>query len=219
MIKKYHYKTLRDKGFGEHRDKGSRFFAHAFHVENQEQINKYLDEIKKSHSKASHHVYAWRLGLEGISFRANDDGEPSGTGGRPILGQIDRVELTNALVVVTRYFGGTLLGTSGLINAYRHAAALAIEDSGIIEKELSDYYRFICDYTHMPLIMDAAKKNHLQIIAQKFGAVCELTIQFPQLTWKDNLIEFIAGALNLRKDQVAAEALSPQLIWEFMGSW
>ncbi|MEY3320988.1 MAG: family er yigZ [Bacteroidota bacterium] len=219
MKNKYQYKTILKTGYGEYRDRGSKFIAHSFPIEKQDQINIHLEEIRKLHGKASHYCYAWRLGLDGLQYRANDDGEPSGTAGKPILGQIDSAELTNTLVVVTRYFGGTLLGTSGLINAYRNAAALAIENAEIIEKELSDYYLFICDYTKMPLLLDTAKKHNLLIIKQEFDIECKLTIQFPQSKWKDKIAIFLSNALDLRIDQVESDALFPDLQWELSGTW
>ena len=219
MKDKYLYKTLLKNGFGEYREKGSKFLGNSFPINNPEEINMILEEIKKTHPKANHHCYAWRLGLEGTQYRSNDDGEPSGTAGKPILGQIDSAELTNSLVVVTRYFGGTLLGTSGLISAYRNAAALAIENTEIIEKELSDYYHFVCEYTKMPLLMDAAKKYNLLIINQEFDLNCKLTIQFPLSKWKDKLPVFLSNALDLRTDQVASDDLFTDLKWKFAGTW
>ncbi|MDV7392848.1 YigZ family protein, partial [Arthrospira platensis SPKY1] len=117
------YRTLSGPSTGEFRDRGSKFLAYAFPVYTDEEIGLHLEEVRKLHPKARHHCYAYRLGLDGNHFRANDDGEPSGTAGRPILGQIDSFGLCNVLLVVTRYFGGTLLGTSGLINAYKLSAA------------------------------------------------------------------------------------------------
>jgi uncharacterized YigZ family protein len=215
----FKYKSLKSRGVGEFRDRGSKFLSFAVPIINVDEVNPVLEEIKKLHSKASHHCFAWRLGLDGISFRANDDGEPSGTAGKPILGQIDSAGVTNTLVVVTRYFGGTLLGTSGLIQAYRNAAALAIENSGIVEKELATYYSFSCDYSKMPLLMDAIKNYNLTILQQEFGINCKLTIQFPQSKWDGKLPEFLSFALSLRIDQVEPSALSPNITWEKIGTW
>ena len=116
---KDHYKTVAGPAHGEYKDRGSKFLAYAFPVYAEEEWQARLEEVRREHPKARHHCYAYRLGLDGNNFRANDDGEPSGTAGRPILGQIDSFELVNILVIVVRYFGGTLLGASGLINAYR----------------------------------------------------------------------------------------------------
>jgi len=215
----FKYKTLKKRGVGEIRDRGSKFLSFSIPIEKLEDVNPALEEIRKLHGKASHHCFAWRLGLDGILFRANDDGEPSGTAGKPILGQIDSAGLTNTLVVVTRYFGGTLLGTSGLIQAYRNAAALAIENGGTIERELSTYYLFSCDYSKMPLIMDAVKKYNLIVIHQEFDTDCKLTVQFPQSKWEGKLPEFLSQALSLRIDQIDPTALSPHLKWEKIGVW
>jgi uncharacterized YigZ family protein len=219
MENNFQYKTINSPGYGEFRDRGSKFLAHIFPIVNGEEAGNALEGIRKLHGKANHHCFAWRLGLDGLKYRANDDGEPSGTAGKPILGQIDSNGLTNVLIVVTRYFGGTLLGTSGLINAYRLAAAAAIDNADVIEKELSDYYVFYCDYGKMPLIMDAAKKYELTIIRQSFDLNCELTIEFPKSKWDGKLVQFIAQALSLRIDQVNSTLLLPHLKWELKGTW
>jgi len=128
------YQTIFESSIGEFKDRGSKFIAYAYPVYTEKDWQKHLEEVKKLHFKARHHCYAYRLGLDGNQFRANDDGEPSGTAGRPILGQIDSFGLTNVFVVVVRYFGGTKLGTSGLINAYRESTATAFRNAQIIEK-------------------------------------------------------------------------------------
>jgi uncharacterized YigZ family protein len=219
MKNNFQYKTINSPGYGEFRDRGSKFLAHIFPIVNGDDAGNALEEIRKLHGKANHHCFAWRIGLDGLKYRANDDGEPSGTAGKPILGQIDSNGLTNVLIVVTRYFGGTLLGTSGLINAYRLAAAAAIDHAVVIEKELSDYFVFYCDYSKMPLIMDAAKKYELTIIKQSFDLNCEITIQFPKSKWDGKLTIFLANALSLRTDQVDPTFLLPHLKWELQGTW
>ncbi len=128
------YLTIEKNTEGLFKDKGSKFLAFAYPVEEEEEIKEYIQALKKEHYSARHHCYAWRLGAEKTHFRANDDGEPSSTAGKPILGQIQKNDLTNILIVVVRYFGGTLLGVSGLINAYRGAAADVINNSIIVEK-------------------------------------------------------------------------------------
>ena len=117
------YQTIEKESQGYFKDKGSKFYAFAFPVTNEEQVKEILARLRKEHHSARHHCFAWRFGTENVSFRANDDGEPSSTAGKPILGQLLTCNVTNILVVVIRYFGGTLLGVSGLINAYRNAAA------------------------------------------------------------------------------------------------
>src|SRR5215216_7067867 len=119
-----HYNTIEKPSFAEFKDRGSRFLAYAFPVQSADNFKKKLKAIKEEHSKAAHHCFAYRIGIDGNNFRAGDDGEPSGSAGRPILGQIDSKELTNIAIVVVRYFGGTLLGVPGLINAYRTSASM-----------------------------------------------------------------------------------------------
>jgi uncharacterized YigZ family protein len=128
------YKTIKKESQGYFKDKGSKFLAFAFPVKSEEEIKEILTRLRKEHHSARHHCYAWRLGSEEITFRANDDGEPSSTAGKPILGQLLSFEVTNILIIVVRYFGGTLLGVSGLINAYKNAAADSLNNAEIIEK-------------------------------------------------------------------------------------
>ncbi|MDV7398872.1 YigZ family protein, partial [Arthrospira platensis SPKY1] len=135
------YKTLASSSTGEFKDRGSKFIAYAYPVADEEEAMEKVAELRKEHFKARHHCFAWRFGVDGLRFRANDDGEPSGTAGRPILGQIDSFELTNVVVIVVRYFGGTLLGASGLIQAYRESAAEALRQATIEERILQAIYR------------------------------------------------------------------------------
>jgi uncharacterized YigZ family protein len=174
------YRALSGPSTGEFRDRGSKFLAYAFPVYAEEEVAAHLEEVRKLHPKARHHCYAYRLGLDGNHFRANDDGEPSGTAGRPILGQIDSFGLCNVLVVVTRYFGGTLLGTSGLINAYKLSAAAALEHAEIIEKTVEDVYRLTFDYARMSAVMNAIKSLGLEMIRQDFGERGQVDIAIRQ---------------------------------------
>src|SRR3954466_15552915 len=132
------YTTIAEPGTGDFRDRGSKFLAYAYPVFTPQDIKDRLNALKKEHPKATHHCYAWRLGTDGTQYRANDDGEPSGSAGKPILGQIDSTELTNVLVVVVRYFGGSLLGVPGLINAYKTATAQSLENLPRTEKWIED---------------------------------------------------------------------------------
>lgn len=147
------YKTIGKESKGLFRDRGSRFIALAFPVSSQDEIKARLAELRKEYHDARHHCYAWVLGADRQSFRVNDDGEPSGTAGKPILGQINSLELTNILIVVIRYFGGTLLGVSGLINAYRNAAADALTNALVIEKHLLQKWLITFPYTAMNDVM------------------------------------------------------------------
>lgn len=168
------FKTIANKSEGYFKDKGSKFFAFAFPIKNEEEIKTILVQLKKEHHSARHHCYAWRLGTEEIIFRANDDGEPSSTAGKPILGQLQSFELTNILVVVVRYFGGTLLGTSGLINAYRTATADALRNAEIVTKIIEDQLTLKFTYNEMNEVMQIIKQENLNVINTRFELNCEL---------------------------------------------
>src|SRR5688572_6236821 len=141
------YNTIEKSSTAELKDRGSRFIAFAIPISNVNDFKEKLAGIKKEHPKATHHCFAYRLGPDRSVYRINDDGEPSGTAGKPILGQIDSKQLTNVLIVVVRYFGGTLLGTTGLINAYKNAAALALQVTPLVQKPVLVNYRLQFDYT------------------------------------------------------------------------
>jgi uncharacterized YigZ family protein len=162
------YHTISAPAEGEFRDRGSKFIAYAFPVISQEEWQARLEEVRKAHPKARHHCFAYRMGTEGVNYRANDDGEPSGTAGRPILGQIDSFGLTNVFVVVVRYFGGTLLGASGLIQAYKNSTADALQKAVIVEKIVMDRFRLSFDYQWLSPVMNAVKKLEIQIDHQQF---------------------------------------------------
>ena len=174
-MKKDTYKTLEAASEGYFKDRGSKFLAYAFPVENEEEVKEILIRLKKEHHSARHHCYAWRLGTEKISFRANDDGEPSSTAGKPILSQLQSFGITNILLVVVRYFGGTLLGTGGLINAYKNAAASALKNARIKIKIIEKYYRLHYTYNEMNEVMLIIKQENLNIINTKFEEKCSLT--------------------------------------------
>ena len=171
---KDYYKTISAKSEGLFKDKGSKFIAYTFPVESEDDIKDLLLRIKKEHHSARHHCYAWRLGINGPAFRANDDGEPSSTAGKPILGQIISSDLTNILIVVVRYFGGTLLGTSGLINAYKSAAADAINNAQIVTKPIEDYFWLTFTYAQMNDVMQIIKQEELNIATTRFELDCRL---------------------------------------------
>ncbi len=169
------YLTIEKASEGIFKDKGSKFFAYAFPVSSEEKIKEHLAELRKLHPSARHHCYAFRLGAAKQAFRANDDGEPSNTAGKPILGQIQSKDLTNILIVVVRYFGGTLLGVSGLINAYKLAALDSIQNATIIEKTVDEVYELKFDYLQMNDVMRIIKDEHLQILHQNFELNGELS--------------------------------------------
>jgi uncharacterized YigZ family protein len=157
------FQTIAAPSTGEFKDRGSKFIAYAFPIQDEQQALEQLENVRKEHFKARHHCFAWRIGLDGQRFRANDDGEPGGTAGRPILGQIDSFGLTDVVVVVVRYFGGTLLGTSGLIQAYRESAADALRQAEKLEKIVKDWFTLQFEYALMPDIMNALKKQSIEI--------------------------------------------------------
>lgn len=169
------YLTIEKKADIIFKDKGSKFLCFAFSVENDAQIKDALMQLKKNHPSANHHCYAYRLGADKLNFRANDDGEPSNTAGKPILGQIQSNDLTNILIVVVRYFGGTLLGVSGLINAYKTSAAEVIKECKIIEKFISFNYTIQFSFEHLNDVMKLLKQMDCKIIAQQFDNDCEIS--------------------------------------------
>jgi len=150
-----------------------------------------LNIVKKEYPKASHYCFAYRLGIEGLEFRVSDDGEPSGSAGRPILGQIDSKQLTHVLVIVVRYFGGTLLGVPGLINAYKTSAALALQVTPAVQRSVLIYYRLQFDYTQMNDIMKVIKQSDCEVISQELNLFCIMEIGIP----KKNL-EYILLRIN-----------------------
>ena len=163
------YRTLAAPGTGTYKDRGSKFVAYAFPVESEEEALGHLECLRKEHPKARHHCFAWRLGTEGRRFRFNDDGEPTGTAGRPILGQIDAAGLTNVVVIVVRYFGGTLLGTSGLIRAYRQSAAEALRQGQFIERMVLQHWRVELNYALLPEWIGAARRAGIDILREEYG--------------------------------------------------
>lgn len=169
--------TLTDKiGVGTYSDKRSKFLAFAHHTEDEDSIKKILDGYKKKYFDARHVCYAYMLGAERKIYRANDDGEPSSTAGKPILGQINSRNLTNVLVVVVRYYGGVNLGTGGLIVAYRSAAALALDNAEIIKKQVEEIIDFNFSYTCMNGVMRIVKEMSPRIINQTFDNTCNIKL-------------------------------------------
>ena len=170
------YLTIQDKSEGIYTEKRSKFLAFAHPVETIEEIKDLLSEYKKKYYDARHVCYAYMLGPERTDFRANDDGEPSSTAGKPILGQINSRELTNILVVVVRYFGGVKLGTSGLIVAYREAATEALSAATVIEKTIEETVTFTFPYVMMNSVMRVVKELNPRIVEQKYDETCIITL-------------------------------------------
>jgi len=166
------YKTIAKPAEGLFRDKGSKFIAYAYPFDDESALKAVLDEVRALHPKARHHCYAYRLGLDRSVFRVNDDGEPTGSAGRPILNVLLSNELTNVLVVVVRYFGGTLLGIPGLINAYKTSTQEAVVNAEIIERYQQDIYHIQFDYLQMNEVMRVVKDENLEIRNQLFDNDC-----------------------------------------------
>ena len=180
MIEKDFFHTIQKPASAEHKDRNSRFIAFAIPVNTAEEAKEKLKALKKEHSKANHHCFAWRIGLDGNNYRVSDDGEPAGTAGKPILGQIDSKELVNVMIVVVRYFGGTLLGVPGLIQAYRTASSLALQLTPIIQKPVMVIYRLSFDYTILNDVMTVIKQHHAVIEKQDISMFCNMEISIPK---------------------------------------
>ena len=170
------YFTIEKNATAEFKDRGSRFIAYAYHIDKIDEFKVRLADIKKEHPKATHHCFAYRLGIDDYNFRVSDNGEPSGTAGRPILGQIDSRQLTNVVVFVVRYFGGTLLGVPGLINAYKTAAALALQTTPAIQKPILLNYNLQFDYTQMNAVMMIVKQYNCSILKQELQLFCSMDV-------------------------------------------
>ncbi len=171
------YKAISDLSNGIYKEKGSKFIAQAMPVQSVKDINKKLEITKKKYNAARHHCYAYQLGVEKHIFRFNDDGEPSGTAGKPIYNQILSYDLTNILIVVTRYFGGIKLGTSVLANAYKTAARYALENAIIQSKTINDIYEIEFEYEDTNDVMKIINKEKLQQIDKVFDIKCKLKIE------------------------------------------
>jgi len=176
----FYYYTIEQPSMAEFKDRGSKFFAFAYPAKDIDSCKKILAQLKKEHGKAVHHCLAYRLGVDGSTFRVSDDGEPAGSAGRPILGQIDSKGLTNVLVVVVRYFGGTLLGIPGLINAYKAATALALQLSPIIKKPIEIAYELNLDYHQMNEVMMLVKQYNCSLVEQTAQLFIQLQIGIPK---------------------------------------
>ncbi|WP_276976500.1 YigZ family protein [Flavobacterium filum] len=158
------------------KEKNSKFYGYAFPVQNEEEIKLHLEQLKKQHFSARHWCYAYQMGTDKISYRANDDGEPNNSAGMPIYGQIQSFDVTNVLIVVVRYFGGVKLGVGGLISAYKTAAQMALENATIIEKTIDVQFQLFFEYKNMNKVMRIIKEKNLEIIHQELSENCILTI-------------------------------------------
>ena len=187
------YKTIQGTGEGYYTEKRSKFLAFAHHVESAEEVKEIVDSYRKKYYDARHCCYAYMLGADRSAYRANDDGEPSSTAGKPILGQINSKELTNILICVIRYYGGVNLGTGGLIVAYRTAAADAISHCEIVERLVEEEVTFSFSYPMMNGVMRVIKDMDARIVAQKFELSCEVVL---------SIRKSLAGELRARLKQL-----------------
>ena len=195
------YKSIAAPSEGLFKDNGSRFIARAYPVETEEEIKDIVASLKKEFYDARHHVYAYRLGHKGDKFRANDDGEPSGSSGRPVLGQIDSNCLSDILVVVIRYFGGIKLGIPGLIRAYKTSTADAIANAEIVEKIASKIYRVHFGYMSMNSVMKVFKDMGLEQKNQRFDMECSLDTSV-RLSLVDTFIERMGDVEGCRLEEL-----------------
>ena len=192
------YYTIEKGSVAEFKDRGSRFIAIAFPVTKAEDFKNRLKQLKEEHPKAVHHCFAYRIGTDGNNFRSSDDGEPSGTAGKPILGQLDSKKLTNTAVVVVRYFGGTLLGVPGLINAYKTAASFVLQTLPLVKKAIEENYLLQFDYTVLNDVMMLIRKHKCSILKKEMQLFCEMEIGVPRI----NLELFLIQVKNIRSMQI-----------------
>lgn len=171
------YKTIKKPSEGLFKEKGSKFIAYAYPVTNEEEVKLLVSKLRALHSKARHFCWAWRWSTDRSIYRINDDGEPAGTAGRPILNTLLSNDLTNILVVVVRYFGGTLLGVPGLIHAYKSSTIDALNNAQIIEKTINDRYKITFEYLNMNEVMKTIKEEEILINAQTFDTICSMEIE------------------------------------------
>jgi uncharacterized YigZ family protein len=198
------YKTIQSTSEGIYKEKGSKFIAYAFPVSCETDIKNEIDKLKKEYYDARHHCYAYMLGADKKNFRANDDGEPSSTAGKPILGQILSSDLTNILIVVIRYFGGTKLGVSGLIRAYKTAAFDAISNAEIIDKTVNDIYDIHFDYLVMNDVMRIIKEEQPLQVDQNFNLTCRITLSIRQ-SEVDKILERFSKIDSVKAEHIRTE--------------
>ncbi|MES2891245.1 MAG: YigZ family protein [Bacteroidota bacterium] len=173
------YRTIDQPGMAEFKDRGSKFVGYAFPIDSVDAFKQRLQQLKKEHPKAAHHCFAYRLGTDGNVFRVSDDGEPSGSAGKPILGQLDSKEVTDMAIVVVRYFGGTLLGVPGLINAYKTAASLVLQVTPIVHKQIEVKYSLNFDYTQVNEVMMVIKQCECTVMSQEMQLFCQVIAGIP----------------------------------------
>ena len=192
------YQSIERESQAEFKDRGSRFIAYACPVTDTAQFKTFLQRLKKEHPKAVHHCFAYRLGLDGNQFRSSDDGEPSGSAGRPILGQIDSKGLTDVAVVVVRYFGGTLLGVPGLIHAYKTVTSLALQVVPIVQKPVLQNFELQFDYTQLNDVQILIRQMNGQVLQLEQLLFCSMLVGIP----KSRVEEFLFRAKEIRNVEI-----------------
>jgi len=185
------YRTIENPAEGLFRDRGSKFLGFAYPLNTEGELKNILAQLKSAHPKANHHCWAFRLGIDRSVFRINDDGEPSGTAGRPILNTLLSKDLTNIVVVVVRYFGGTLLGVPGLINAYKSATEDALNHAKVIQKTVNDVYLIQFNYLQMNEVMKIIKEDNLIIVSQDFDIDCSIFVSI-----RKTMVNQVLGTLE-----------------------
>ena len=195
------YHTIESTGIAEFKDRGSRFLAHAYPLTEVTSFKKIIQELKKEHPKAVHHCFAYRIGTAGDIFRVSDDGEPSGTAGKPILGQIDSKGLTDVLIVVVRYFGGTLLGVPGLINAYKTVSSLVLQTVPVVRKNVEVKYEIHFDYAAMNEILKAVKQCNAAAYEQELQLFPFIKVRVP-ITSEQLLAALVDNIPNARMNKL-----------------
>ncbi|MEO5650905.1 MAG: YigZ family protein [Ginsengibacter sp.] len=189
-----YYFTIETKAVAEFKDRGSKFLAYSFPLKNAIECKTHLQSLKKEHPKAVHYCFAYRIGTDGNIFRVSDDGEPSSTAGKPILGQIDSKNLTDTLIVVVRYFGGTLLGVPGLINAYKTAASLVLQCTPVVQKAIEINYELQFNYTEMNEVMRIIKQFNCTVYENEMQLFCKIKTGIP----KNQLNEVVSALKNIK---------------------
>lgn len=184
-----YFNTIETTGVAEYKDRGSKFIALAYPIKSAAEFKTILADVKKEHPKASHHCFAYRLGTSMNDFRASDDGEPSGTAGKPILGQIDSKNVTDTLIIVVRYFGGTLLGVPGLISAYKSAASMVLQVTPLVRKPISVTYHLQFDYTQMNEVMILIKNTGCEVLEQELQLFCTMKVSVPKNRQEEVMIK------------------------------
>lgn len=179
------YRTLKAPSEGIYKEKGSKFLAFAYPVNTEEEIKERLDEVRKEYYDARHHCYAWFLGADKSRFRANDDGEPSNSAGKPILGKLQSHDLSQILIVVVRYFGGIKLGVGGLINAYRSAADDAIINGTIVKRRMKTFFEINFGYDAMNDVMTMIKSKKIEQLSHQFELDCKIRLAVPQSEFQE----------------------------------